>query len=371
MPVTGLPIKSLSSLLICLLASGCAPTAVQQPSAPQPLGSLGLDQLKDMSLCTRGKGSPEPVVSWTETAGLERVTSASDALACRAQTTGGVEVHFLALPTKGSSAAINFGYDSLIPGTIGLLLKEENGAIMIGGVHPEGPAATNGGVDVGGRILGVAPHGGPEFTSLEGMNLRQAVSLIRGGVGEPIGLTILGQGEMQTRQITLTRGKLSRSQWMAFHEQRNREAARQLAIQGNTGQYLSPYTSDGVVAEWVNKAINGKMGGAAGSAVGAAAGAYAGQKLMENVPGGSMLGGLFGGVAGSKAGAAAGRNTAVEASGGMEHIRATSDLSFRSIDDMAQWLVNVHGNKANFAEVVNAATQIYPQLRQAVVKVRQ
>lgn len=46
------------------------------------------------------------------------------------------------------------------------------------------------------------------------------------------------------------------------------EAGQSLVIQGNDGRYLSRYTSDGVVAEWVNKAINNRMGSATGSAVG-------------------------------------------------------------------------------------------------------
>ncbi|MDB6114799.1 MAG: hypothetical protein JWQ62_1744, partial [Lacunisphaera sp.] len=58
-------------------------------------------------------------------------------------------------------------------------------------------------------------------------------------------------------------------------------------IEGNTGKYMSPFTSDGVVAEWVDKAVKAKMG----SAVGGAIGAYAGQKAMENIP---FIGGMLG-----------------------------------------------------------------------------
>ena len=143
-----------------------------------------------------------------------------------------------------------------------------------------------------------------------------------------------------------------------------------LVIDNNSGSYLSPYTSDGVTAEWVNKAINAKMGSAAGSAVGAAAGAYAGRKALESVPGGSLLGSFFGGMAGSKAGKNVGRDAAIEASGGWDYIRQTSDLSFRSVDDMARWMTEVHGQKSNFQEVIDATLQVYPELQPALTSAR-
>jgi hypothetical protein len=133
-------------------------------------------------------------------------------------------------------------------------------------------------------------------------------------------------------------------------------------IQNNSGRYLSPYTSDGVVAEWVNKAINNQMGSAAGSAVGGAAGAYAANKALENVPGGSLLGGFLG----SKAGRAVGNRVADNASGGDAYRRQTSDLSFHHLDNMAAWLVATHGSRADFAEVVDAASAVYPGLRDAI-----
>ncbi|HAD45012.1 MAG TPA: carboxyl-terminal protease-like protein, partial [Alcanivorax sp.] len=135
-------------------------------------------------------------------------------------------------------------------------------------------------------------------------------------------------------------------------------------------EYLSPYTSDGVTAEWVNKAINAKMGSAAGSAVGAAAGAYAGRKALESVPGGSLIGSFFGGMAGSKAGQNVGRDAAIQASGGWDYIRETSDLSFRSLNDMARWMTTVHGQKSNFQEVLNATLQVYPELQPALASAR-
>lgn len=125
-------------------------------------------------------------------------------------------------------------------------------------------------------------------------------------------------------------------------------------IEGNTGRYLSPFTSDGVAAAWVDKAINASLG----SSIGGMAGAYAGQKALEQVP-------FIGGFLGQKAGAAAGRGIALKSVGGEAYLRETSDLSFDNINDMAKWLVQTHASHAKFAEIMKAAGQIYPELTQA------
>ncbi len=124
-------------------------------------------------------------------------------------------------------------------------------------------------------------------------------------------------------------------------------------IYGNTGEYMSPYTEDGVVAMWVDKALNAKMGAAIGRQVGA----KAGEKLMENIP-------FFGGMLGQKAGDAAGRAIAIEASGGWEYIKEHSDLSFNSLSDMSVYLYANHSGHPQFQEVLEATFEIYPEMRQ-------
>src|SRR5690554_504507 len=131
------------------------------------------------------------------------------------------------------------------------------------------------------------------------------------------------------------------------------ELAAPAPIEGNTGKFMSPYTSDGTVSPWVEKAINAKMG----ATIGATAGVYAGQKLMENVP-------LFGGILGQQLGEAAGRKIALEASGGEEFIRSSSDLSFDSIDDMAIYLYVKHSTHPNYQDALAATQEIYPELKQ-------
>lgn len=128
-----------------------------------------------------------------------------------------------------------------------------------------------------------------------------------------------------------------------------------LLIPDNSGEYMNPWTSDGVLAEWVDKAINAKMGSAVGSAVGA----YAASKALENVP-------FIGGILGSKVGKKVGHSAAISASGGMDYIRETSDQSFRSLNDMARYLKAVHATSSNFQDAIKAADAIYPGLMQSL-----
>lgn len=121
-------------------------------------------------------------------------------------------------------------------------------------------------------------------------------------------------------------------------------------IEGNTGAYMCPYTSDGVTAEWVDKAINARMG----AAVGQMAGAYAGQAVMEQIP---FVGGFLGSMAGEKIG----REIAIKACGGWEYIKLTSDLSFVSVDDMAVYMFANYSLNSNYNEVFNAVKEIYPE----------
>lgn len=124
-------------------------------------------------------------------------------------------------------------------------------------------------------------------------------------------------------------------------------------IPNSSGRYLSPYTSDGVFAEWVNRTVDGRTGAAVGGAVGA----YAGQRAMESVP-------FVGGFLGSQAGAAAGRRVAMEAAGGESFMRESSDLSFNSLDDMAQWMYLTHSDHPHYEDALKAAQDVYPELKQ-------
>ncbi|RUO78500.1 hypothetical protein [Pseudidiomarina taiwanensis] len=124
-------------------------------------------------------------------------------------------------------------------------------------------------------------------------------------------------------------------------------------IEGNTGEYMSPYTSDGVLAEWVNNAVNAEMG----ATVGGMAGAYAGQKLAENIP-------FIGGFLGQELGNAVGREVALEMAGGEEALRDTSDISFNSLEEMSVWMYVNHSSHEHYADALESAMSVYPELRQ-------
>lgn len=123
-------------------------------------------------------------------------------------------------------------------------------------------------------------------------------------------------------------------------------------ISDNSGSYMCPYTSDGVVAMWVDKAVNAGAASQAGGAIGA----YAGAKALEQVP-------FLGGFLGAQLGAAMGRKIAIESSGGWEYIKETSDLSFNSLEDMSVWLYATKSTNEHYDQVFKATCGIYPELK--------
>lgn len=124
-------------------------------------------------------------------------------------------------------------------------------------------------------------------------------------------------------------------------------------IEDNSGNFMSPYTSDGVLAEWVDKSVNAKMGEQLGGVIGAAAG----RELAENIP-------FIGGWLGQAAGEAIGREVALEAAGGEEFIRDTSDISFNSLADLSVYLYVTYSSNQHYADALEAAMSIYPELRE-------
>ncbi|PHR64748.1 MAG: hypothetical protein COA51_07045 [Idiomarina sp.] len=124
------------------------------------------------------------------------------------------------------------------------------------------------------------------------------------------------------------------------------------AIQDNSGEYMSPYTSDGVLAEWVNNARNAEMG----AAIGGMAGAYAGQKLAENIP-------FIGGWLGQEIGNTVGREIALEMAGGEEVIRGTSDISFNSLYELSVWMYVTHSAHPHYQDALESAMSIYPEMK--------
>ncbi|MDN3519720.1 hypothetical protein QWY84_19095 [Aquisalimonas lutea] len=154
-----------------------------------------------------------------------------------------------------------------------------------------------------------------------------------------------------------------------------RARTRGLVIEGTGGRYMSPFTRDDTVAEWVNQAQNVSMGATAGSAVGAAAGvAGAGAVMSELGEGMGGAGGLLfaaaGAIIGSAAGEEAGRQTALDAIGGEAFLRETSDRSFASLDHMARYLIAHYHDNPNLEAVMRATVDVYPEFAAAVARVQ-
>lgn len=142
----------------------------------------------------------------------------------------------------------------------------------------------------------------------------------------------------------------------------NHRSVDDLPLPASAGAFVSPYTRDGVTAEWVSSAINARTGSAVGSAVGAAAATEAVRRIGSGIPGI----GILAGVAGSAAGKSVGRDIAIDEA----EMRQSADTSFRTLNDMAHYLVRKHGNHASFAEVVRATNQVYPGFLAAVTRAR-
>lgn len=121
---------------------------------------------------------------------------------------------------------------------------------------------------------------------------------------------------------------------------------------GNAGKYLCPYTEDGVVAQWVDKAIKARMGGAIGGMVGT----EVGKEVFKNIP---MLGGMFGKMAGDKMG----REVAIKMAGGWEFIKANSDQSFDNVNDYVTWMKMNYKGTEHYNDVVLAIKELYPELK--------
>lgn len=119
-------------------------------------------------------------------------------------------------------------------------------------------------------------------------------------------------------------------------------------IEGSGGKFMSPFTSDGVTAEWVTKSMKVEASGK----IGQAAGTVAAQQFLSNVPFASM----FAGDASKKLA----RAMALKGIGGEEFLKSSSDLSFDRLDDMAKYMYAFHSSHAEYAKIVKATIAIYP-----------
>ncbi len=121
-------------------------------------------------------------------------------------------------------------------------------------------------------------------------------------------------------------------------------------IPNSSGKYVVPFTADGQLTDWAQKALTAQLGAAAG---GVAADKATGAALSQ-VP----LGGLFAKKAKDK-----GKELgALAAIGGMEFVRQSSSLSFNNLADYAVYMHQKYSGGMDFSKGLAAAMAIYPDL---------
>ena len=101
------------------------------------------------------------------------------------------------------------------------------------------------------------------------------------------------------------------------------EILAQEPIDGTEGKYVLPYTSDGVLTEWVELAIEADIGEDLGGLVGS----LVGRQLVNEIP-------FIGATIGKNMGESMGKTMAIDAIGGIEFLKESSDLSFDSLEEM-------------------------------------
>ena len=133
-------------------------------------------------------------------------------------------------------------------------------------------------------------------------------------------------------------------------------------ITGNSGKYMSPFTSAGDVALWAKKreAVSDN-----GSDLAASAGSYAGQQVANQalsfLPFG--LGGMVGNSAGDAAGRAATTKTIQPTLPTPQEAKASSDISFNSLDKLAVYMYAKNSSHPEYARILALTEQVYPELR--------
>ncbi|UAW99456.1 hypothetical protein KEM63_05680 [Halopseudomonas nanhaiensis] len=128
-------------------------------------------------------------------------------------------------------------------------------------------------------------------------------------------------------------------------------------ILGTTGKYMSPFTEDDTITPWVEKGIAVTVGANVGQALGSVAALSA---SSDN---------LILALAGGAIGKAVGTAISVEAVGGWEFVKANSDQSFETVEDLGRYLHYRHSAHPQYKEVVAATAGIYPELNRAMTAV--
>ena len=122
----------------------------------------------------------------------------------------------------------------------------------------------------------------------------------------------------------------------------------------NAGKYVSPFSKYGTVAEWVSRVKQAQVFGD----VAAPVGQHAGAALLDQIP-------LFGSLAGQSVGRAIAKDAVLNAAGGWDFIRESSDLSLDRPGDLCAFLYAKHSDHPDYAVARNAAFELYPEVEAA------
>jgi len=121
-------------------------------------------------------------------------------------------------------------------------------------------------------------------------------------------------------------------------------------IQGSKGDYMFPYSADGNINPWGEKALTAQVGSKVGEKV-----AEEGVKaLASKIP----FGGLFAGAAKKQAKSSG----AVLAIGGWDFIKENTDMSFDELRDLSVYMHSKFYGNENYETALAAAMGIYPEL---------
>lgn len=134
-------------------------------------------------------------------------------------------------------------------------------------------------------------------------------------------------------------------------------------ISGNSGNYMSPFTATGAIAPWAVKVeATADNGSDLAANVGGVVGQEVGRKALDFIPFG--LGGMVGREVGSQAGRSATRTTIQPRIPSAEEARGTSDISFKTADELAVYMYARHSSHSEYARILALTKTVYPELAQ-------
>lgn len=98
--------------------------------------------------------------------------------------------------------------DRDVGGMGGLVNLDGEGQCVVTRLSPDGAAALDGRIEVGDRVVAIAPEKGSEFVETKGIEIDEVMNLLRGTVGTQLRLKVVDGEGMNPRQVELVRGAL-------------------------------------------------------------------------------------------------------------------------------------------------------------------